>query len=135
MKKLHDQLKDVAKMLAKLSKQVDRITAQVKKLDQPKKKATRVAPKRKAVKKAAPRKRAVKKAAVKKAAPKRRAAAKSVTVLDTVFNVIKRTRKGVSIATLKEKTKLNPRQLSNALYKLSKRGTIVAKSRGVYIKA
>jgi hypothetical protein len=35
---------------------------------------------------------------------------------------------------LKAKTGLNPRQLSNALYKLSKKGTIVAKSRGLYVQ-
>ena len=33
---------------------------------------------------------------------------------------------------LKKKTNLEPRQLSNALYKLTKKGTIEAKSRGIY---
>jgi hypothetical protein len=40
----------------------------------------------------------------------------------------------VTIATLKAKTKLDSRQLSNALYKLSKKGMIRTKSRGVYVK-
>ena len=120
MKKLQDQLKEVSKALVKLTKQVEKIAAQAKKLDKPKKAA---APKKKAVKKSAPAK--------KKAAP---AAAKGGTVLDTVYDVIRRSRNGATIAKLKEKTSLNPRQLSNALYKLSKREKIAAKSRGLYVK-
>ena len=131
MKKLQDQLKEVSATLVKLSKQVQRITVQVKKLDQPKKAAKTAAPKKKAAAKAAPAKKAAKKAAPKAAG---KAAAKAATVLDTVFDVIKKSRQGASIAILKEKTNLNPRQLSNALYKLSKREKIVAKSRGLYVK-
>jgi predicted Rossmann fold nucleotide-binding protein DprA/Smf involved in DNA uptake len=68
----------------------------------------------------------------KKAAPKK--SAKKLTVLDAVYDVVRRARNGATIAQLKQKTGLNPRQLSNALYKLSTRGKIFAKSRGVYIK-
>ena len=136
MKKMKDQLKSISKSLVSLSKQVDRLTKQADKL-QPAKKA--------APKKAAPKKAAPKKAAAKKAAPKRKTAArkkvakkpargKSTTVLDAVFNVIKRNRNGVTIAALKSKTKLDSRQLSNALYKLSKKGQVRSKSRGVYVK-
>lgn len=131
MKKLQDQLKEVSAALAKLSKQVDKINTQVKKLEQGGKKTAKKAVAKKAVKKAAP----AKKKTVKKAAPAKKAAAKSTTVLDSVFSVIKRSRAGVSIATIKEKTQLNPRQLSNALYKLTKRGKVTTKSRGVYVKS
>ncbi|MES0445866.1 MAG: hypothetical protein ABUJ92_04925 [Desulfobacterales bacterium] len=118
MKKLKSQLKTVAKSLAALSKQVEKITSQVDKL-QPSKipvaKKQRVA--------------VAKKAAIKKAAP-----AKPLSLLDTVFNAVKRTRKGITVAQLKEKTRFNDRQISNALYKLSKQGKIVAKARGLYVK-
>ncbi|MEJ2476205.1 MAG: hypothetical protein P8Y40_01650, partial [Desulfobacterales bacterium] len=60
---------------------------------------------------------------------------KGATVLNSVLDVIKKSRKGISIAQLKEKTDLNPRQLSNALYKLTKKGSIKSMSRGVYTKA
>ncbi len=126
MKKMKDQLKSISKSLVSLSKQVDRLTKQVDKL-QPAKKA---APKKAVKKKAAPKR----KPAVRRKAAKRPAAGKSATVLDSVFNVIKRSRNGVSIAALKAKTKLDSRQLSNALYKLSKKGQVRAKSRGVYVK-
>jgi len=110
MKKLKEQLKTVSKSLATLSKQVDKITKQVDKL-QPSKTAPG------------------KKAAAKKTTP-----AQKVAVLDSVFNAIRKASKGINITALKAKTGLNPRQLSNALYKLSKRDMIVAKSRGRYFK-
>jgi hypothetical protein len=126
MKKMKDQLKSISKSLVSLSKQVDRLTKQVDKL-QPAKKA---APKKAVQKKAAPKR----KPAARKKVAKKPAAGKSTTVLDTVYNAIKRSRSGVSIAALKAKTKLDSRQLSNALYKLSKKGQVQAKSRGVYVK-
>lgn len=110
MKKLKDQLKNISKSLASLSNQVEKITKQVDKLQ---------------AKKAAP---APKKTAAKKAPDKQ------LTVIDTILNAIKRSRKGITIAQLKEKTDFNARQLSNVLYKLSKKGKIEAKSRGLYVK-
>ena len=121
MKKLKEQLKTVAKSLMVTANQVDKITKQVDKL-QPAKAAPA---KKAAAKKATP----AKKAAAKKTAP-----AQKVAVLDSVFDAIRKAGKGINIAALKAKTGLNPRQLSNALYKLSKRDMIVAKLRGLYFK-
>jgi len=58
----------------------------------------------------------------------------TTTVLQLVYDVVRRSRNGASIARLREKTGLNARQLSNALYKLCKRGQIEAKARGIYIR-
>ena len=131
MKKMKTQLKTISKSLVSLSKQVDRLTKQVDKLQPARKKA---APKKATVK----RKTVARKTIAKKRAPakttKRAPAKKGLSVLDSVHNLIKRSRSGVSIATLKAKTKLDSRQLSNALYKLSKKGLVHAKSRGVYVK-
>ena len=131
MKKMKTQLKTISKSLVSLSKQVDRLTKQVDKLQPATKKA---APKKATVK----RKAVARKTIAKKRAPakttKRAPAKKGLSVLDSVHNVIKRSRSGVSIGTLKAKTKLDSRQLSNALYKLSKKGLVRAKSRGVYVK-
>jgi hypothetical protein len=140
MKRLETQLKTISKNLVNLSMQVDKITAQIEKLKEtkaPAKKAAakKAAPKKAAVKKAAAKKAPAKKAPAKKAPAKEPAAAAAATVLDRVFDVIKRSRNGATIAALKTKTELESRQLSNALYKLSKKGKIKAKSRGVYIKA
>ncbi|MEJ2282096.1 MAG: hypothetical protein P8X85_00720 [Desulfobacterales bacterium] len=117
MPKLQSELNKISKALVSLSKQVERISKQVDK-KQPAKKAA-------AKRKAAP---------ARKPAARKTAAAKGKTVLDTVFNAIKRSKKGVSVAQLKQRTKLDARQLSNALYKLSKKGQVYAKSRGVYVK-
>jgi predicted transcriptional regulator len=131
MKKIKAQLKTLSKSLAAISKQVEKITNQVDKLQAPKK----AAPAKKAVaKKKAAKKKVVKKKAVKKAAAKKAAPAKQVTMLDAVFDVIKRTKKGVTVTQLREKTKLDSRQLSNALYKLTKKGVIQTKARGLYVK-
>lgn len=118
MKSLQTQLKAISKSLAGLSKQVERITKQVDKL-QPAKKAT-----------PAKRKKTVRKAAVRR----KTAPARGQTVLDQVYGVIRRSPKGATIAALKIKTGLGSRQLSNALYKLSKKRLVRAKSRGLYVK-
>ena len=117
MSKLQTQLKTVSKSLAALSKQVERLSKQVDKL-QPAKKAA-------AKPKTAP---------ARKPAARKAAAAGGKTVLDTVYDAIKRNKKGVTVVQLKQKTKLDARQLSNALYKLSKKGQVYAKSRGLYVK-
>ena len=116
MKNLQSQLKTVSKSLAALSIQVEKLSNQIEKP--------------KAVKKAA----AKKPAAVNKAVAKKAAPAGGKTVLDTVLDVIKRSKKGVTVAQLKTKTNLNARQLSNALYKLSQKGMVQAPSRGLYAK-
>jgi len=126
MKKLKDQLKTISNSLTSLSKQVEKITKQVEKLQS---KKAAVAPKKTAAKK----KVVAKKVGAKKAPPKR-APAKPPTVIDSILNAIKKTKKGITIAQLKEKTEFNSKQLSNALYKLTKKGKIEAKSRGLYVK-
>lgn len=128
MKKTQSQLKTVAKSLAGLAAKIEKIIAQVEKAPAPKK-----------AKAAAPKKaKAKKKTVAKKKAPAKvtkKAAASKDTVLDKVFDVISKSRNGATIANLKAKTGLESRQLSNALYKLSKKGKIASKSRGVYQKA
>ena len=110
MPNLQSQLKTVSRSLATLSKQVDKLSKQ----------ASKPSP--------------TKKTAARKPAARRAAPAGGKTVLDTVLSVIKRSKKGVTVAQLKQKTKLDARQLSNALYKLSKKGQVYAKSRGLYVK-
>ena len=113
MKKLQNQLKSVSKSLAALSKQVEKLSRQVGQAQ--------------ATAKAAP--------ARKAPAGKMTAEAKGgKTVLDTVYEVIRRSKKGETVSQLKVKTNLDARQLSNALYKLSKKGQVYAKSRGLYVK-
>ena len=113
MKKIENELKAISKSLAALTQKVEKLAQQAATPAQPAKKA----------------------AAAKAPAKKTKAAAAGgKTVLDSVYDVIKRAKKGVTVAQLKQKTNLNARQLSNALYKLSKKGQVYAKSRGLYVK-
>ena len=124
MKKLQARLKLISKSLVALSKQVDKILPQISKLQ---------APKATAAKKTKTTAAKAKKSSVKKK-PVKKETAKQMTALEAVLGVIKRSRNGATIAGLKEKTGLVSRQLSNALYKLAKKGQIVAKERGLYVK-
>jgi len=58
---------------------------------------------------------------------------KEPTVLDRVYKVIKRSRKGATVEKIQDATKLDKKQISNSLYKLSKKGMIKTVSRGVYV--
>jgi len=71
---------------------------------------------------------------VKKSVPGKAAAAKS-TILDSVYNAVKASKRGINISNIKKRAGLETRQLSNALHKLTKKGLIKAASRGIYIKA
>jgi predicted Rossmann fold nucleotide-binding protein DprA/Smf involved in DNA uptake len=97
--------------------------------DKPKAKRTRkskVAPK---AKKAQVKKKATAKKAVAKPAAK-----KKVTAANTVLAVISRSRKGVGVSTISEKTGFDKKKVTNLLYKLKKAGKIKAVSRGLYAK-
>ncbi len=116
------QLVTASKSLVNLSKQLEKLSMHVDKMQ-----ASGAAAKKKAVVKKKP-------AVRKKAGVKKPAAAKGVTVLGSIFDAIKRSKKGVAIEKIKEKTGYDGRQLSNALYKLTKQGKIKTVSRGVYLK-
>lgn len=133
MEELKDQLQLISKSLVSLAKQVEAVSKYI----EADKKAEVKAPSKPAAKKAkAPKKTKAKKAPAKKASVKAaKVAVDGSSVLDTVYDVIKRSRKGASIAHLREKTGLEARQISNALYKLTKKGMVQTKTRGVYSKA
>ena len=118
MKNFQEQLALISKTLSGLSKQVDKITQQIGKEASP------------AARKAKPGRKPSKKAPVKQSALKR-----TDTVLESVYTAIARSRSGLSIAQLQRKTDLGARQLSNSLYKLTKKGLVHTQSRGVYVKS
>ena len=125
MKKVQSQLKTVAKQMAGLAEKLEKLSAQLESAP-PAAKTKAAAPKRAA--KTAP-------SAKAKAPAVKEAPGGKDSVLNKVYDVIRKSRNGATIANLKAKTELESRQLSNALYKLTKKGKIKAKSRGVYVKA
>jgi hypothetical protein len=126
MKNTQTQLVSIVAALAKLTKQLEKLSTDSE-VVKPAKKApaekVKAAPKKKA---APPTKKAGK--------VEEKASEKGQTVLQQVYDVICKSRKGASIDKLKEKTRLDPRQLSNALYKLTKKGSVEARARGIYFK-
>jgi len=117
MKKFQDQLSEVSKTLSELFKKVNQMKRRINKLSS----ATATGSKR-----GRPPGRQ---------APGRPARVRQDTLLDSIYKAIRRSRKGISIVELKSKIALDDRQISNALYKLTKKGMVRTKSRGVYIKS
>jgi predicted Rossmann fold nucleotide-binding protein DprA/Smf involved in DNA uptake len=126
MKNLKKSLQSVNKDLNALLKKVDKIIVAASKLEKPK-----------TVKKIPAKKVAAKKPAAKKPAAKKPAAKKPVklTAADTLFAVIKRSKKGVGVAELMKKTGFDQKKTYNIIYKLKKQGNIKSIEKGVYKKA
>ncbi len=116
MKNLKKSLQSVNKDLNALSKKVDKIIIAASKLEKPK----------------TVTKKAVKKVAVKKPAAKK---AVKLTAADTTFAVIKRSKKGVSVAELMKQTEFDQKKTYNIIYKLKKQGKIKSVEKGVYKKS
>jgi len=137
-KNLKKNLQAVNREIKALSKKVDQMVVAIGKLEKPKAKTVKAKPVKKAVAKAKPVKKiAAKKAPVKKVAAKKPATKKPViiTAADTVFGVIKRSKKGVDVSTLMEKTGFNRKKIYNNVKVLKKRGKIKSAGKGVYVKA
>ena len=73
-------------------------------------------------------------AATKKAAPRKKAA-KKMTSTDQILKIIKRSRKGVNVPTLKAKTGFEDKKVRNIIFRASKEGKIKKVGRGVYVGA
>ena len=141
MKKLAADLKAVNKEIKALAKKLEQLSLKADKL-------MKAEASKKVKKKPAPQKRTVKrpkaaraKAPARKAAPKaaEKPAAKKVSRAATptrkVLNLMKRYKRGVTIAKLKERSGLSDKQISNILHRASKSGKIARVSRGVYTLA
>ena len=92
------------------------------------------ATKKKAVKKV----KAVKKAPAKRARAKKAVARKKgtqVTATDKILRIIKRSKKGVDVPTLKKKTGFDDKKVRNIVFRASKEGKIKKSGRGIYVGA
>ena len=86
--------------------------------------------KKKAVKAKPARTRAAKRTKVttRKRAPQ-------VTATDQILRIIKRTKKGVDVPTLKKKTGFDDKKVRNIVFRASKEGRIKKSGRGIYVGA
>ncbi len=69
---------------------------------------------------------------VKNRASRRKTA---LTAIDVVYDVVKRSRKGLSFAEIQAKTGFGEKKIRNIIFRLNKIGKIKRKSRGIYISA
>lgn len=120
MKKLQRDLEAITKRLAALAEKTKGLGAALAEME-------KAAPVKKV--RAIKRKTAAPKAAKSKAAPKKE---KKVTDADQVLLVMKRAKKGVDVAKLKEKTGFNDKKISNIVHRAYKKGVIKRVGRGLY---
>ncbi len=148
MKDVQKKLIAISTSLSSLVKQVEKLAAAIEKgsakaapakkakaaVKKAKAKPVKPKAKAKAKAKAKPKKTAAKKKAPAAAKAKPAASAAAPTMLDNILGMISRSRNGITVERLKKRTGLQARQVSNALYKLTKKGKIETLSRGVYAK-
>ena len=80
----------------------------------------------------------VKKANAKKKSAKQAPAQKKTvqaTATDQVLKIIKRSKKGVDVPTLKTKTGFNDKKVRNIVFRAAKEGRIKKSGRGIYVGA
>ena len=124
MKTIAEGLKTLSQGIEKIADKVDDF-AKAQKVAKPKPiKKRPVSKKAAAPKKATPRK-----------SPKKTPAPKEATGIDTIYQIISRSKAGASMAKLKKETGFNDKKIHNMLYKLKKQGKIKSEKRGIYTKA
>jgi hypothetical protein len=128
LKILSDGLKIIAQGIEAVSEKVDEIA---KSQDDEEPKAATKKRAKKSVP-AAPKKKPARKAAAK--APKKKAG-KAPTAVETVYDVIRKSKEGVNTATLMKETGYDRKKVANMLYRLGKLGEIKTVEKGVYVKA
>ena len=115
MKQLKKDLQAVSKTLKQLTLRTENIVKRLDKLEKPK---------------------PVKKAKAKvKAKPKVTKKPVKVSAAATVLAIIKRSRKGVDVTTLKSKAGIGSATVNSIIYRLKKKGKIKSGGRGIYMKA
>jgi len=74
--------------------------------------------------------------------PKRKTTSKKVPIktrsqsaFDTVVGIVRKSRKGVAVAQIREKTGLDDKQIRNCIYKAKRQGKIKNHKRGVYVSS
>jgi len=124
MKKLNKDLQAVTRELKTLTRKTEQMAKKVDKLEK-----AQAAGKRKPKAKAKTTKKAPakKKGAVKKTA--------ALTATDQAVKIVKRSKKGVDVPTLKKKTGFEDKKIRNILNRASKQGKIKRAGRGIYVGA
>ena len=125
MKTLKRDLQSVVKSLKALTQRTEKIAKKLNKLE---KAMAAKKPRAKARVKVKPAKeRVTRKVTIKKRT--------KVTAIDAVLGVMKRSRKGVTTAQIKEKTGFSEKKIWDIVNRAKRQGKVKTVGRGVYIKA
>jgi hypothetical protein len=129
---LKKDLRAVQKDIKALEKKLEKL---IKAFDTGKKVKAKPAAKKPAAKKPAAKKVAPKKrrAPVKKAAVKKKRL--KLTATDKVLGIIRRSKKGVNVSTIKTRTGFDDKKVRNIIFRTTKEGKIKKVGRGVYVGA
>ena len=112
MKQLKKDLQAISKSLKQLTLRTEKIVKKLDKVEKPK---------------------AVKKPKAK-ARPKVTRKPVKISAAATVLAIIKRSRKGVDVATLKTKTGFEGRKISDIVQRFKREGKIKSSEKGIYVK-
>lgn len=126
---LGKDFKALEKKMEKLLKAFE-TSLKPKKVSKPKA-AKKAAAKKTTAKKAPAKKKAVTKAPAKKAPAKKKTI--QVTATDQILKIIKRSKKGVDVPTLKKKTGFDDKKVRNIVFRAAKEGRIIKSGRGIYV--
>jgi DNA-binding transcriptional regulator PaaX len=115
MKNLKNDLQAVNKELKALVKKTDSLMKALARIE----------------KAQSPKAKSVKKPVTKKTTPVKKTA--KLTATDTIIRIIKRSRKGVDVPTLMDKTGFNERKVRNIIFRINKLGRIKRIRKGIYV--
>jgi hypothetical protein len=125
---LKKDLNALKKDFKALEKKLDKFLKAFEASSKPIKESKKAAVKAKAVKNVAAKAKPAKKSpAQKKANPE--------TATDQVLKIIKRSKKGVDVPTLRTKTGFNDKKVRNIVFRAAKEGRIKKSGRGIYVGA
>jgi hypothetical protein len=143
MKALKKELQSVAKVLKSLTQKTEKISKKIDKLAKaqvPKKAKARAKPKARPKARAKPKARKKARARAKARPVKRKVARKAparkkikVTGSDAVLKIIKKTKKGVGTAVLKQMTGFKEKKIRDTIYRLKKQRKIKSVQKGFYV--
>ena len=131
---LRKDFKALEKKMEKLLKAFD-ASSKPKKISKPKT-VNKAAGKKTTAKKTTAKKAPTKAKVVKKAPAKKAPAPKKgvqVTATDQILKIIKQSKKGVDVSTLKKKTGFDDKKVRNIVFRAAKEGRIIKSGRGVYV--
>jgi hypothetical protein len=132
---LKKDLNALRKDFKALEKKMEKLLKAFESSPKPKKATKAKTAKTKAVK----AKKAAKKAASRKKTPAKKTVAKKkagqVTATDQILKIIKRSKKGVDVPTLKKKTGFDDKKVRNIVFRAAKEGRIKKAGRGIYVGA